>query len=77
MSTQERDWHLRMSRETGKELACDNKVNYLREETATRIAEKLNGRGDRRRELEAYPCWWCQGWHIGGKMARESHDDQG
>lgn len=61
-------WHLRVGRESGREATCGQKVDYKSEGTAIKVAERMNGRGDRRNVLEAYPCYWCEGWHIGRKM---------
>ena len=61
-------WHLEVGRVSGQERTCGKKVDYKSEETAVKVADKLNARGDRRNLLEAYPCYWCSGWHIGRAM---------
>ncbi len=52
---------------------CGEKINYKSEESATRAAESMNKRTERRgyHKLEAYPCFYCEGWHIGREMTEE------
>ena len=59
-------WHLDIGRLAGKESACGKKVDYKSEATAEKAAASMNKKSDR--VLEAYPCYWCRGWHIGRKM---------
>ena len=39
------------------------------EESAVRAAEAMNSKQKVRKPLEAYPCYWCEGWHIGRAMS--------
>jgi len=63
-----RRWHLHMGWKAGRESACGSKIDYKSEARAAQTASRLNAQGDRRSVLEAYPCYWCEGWHIGRKM---------
>lgn len=48
---------------TGNERACGKKVDYKSKASATKSAlamEKKSGK-----PFEAYPCYFCKGWHIG------------
>jgi hypothetical protein len=59
--------HYIISAISGQEHSCGNKIDYKSEQTATKSADKINTkRGDNK--LEAYPCYWCEGWHIGHKF---------
>jgi len=61
--------HILAGKEYGQEPTCGAKVDYKTEATATRIAEKLSSKFGK--EMEAYPCYWCNGWHIGRKLTKE------
>lgn len=50
----------------GREATCGKKIDYRSEETAAKAAEHMMAKGSK--ELEAYPCAWCDGWHIGRSM---------
>lgn len=69
MDEAERLIHLQAGKAYGKERTCGSKVNYRTEGTATKSAEKMSLKqsGD----LEAYPCFWCNGWHIGRSLTPE------
>jgi len=58
--------HLLAGKEYGQESTCGAKVDYKTERTATEVAAKLSLKFNKK--MEAYPCYWCQGWHIGRKM---------
>ncbi len=71
-----RHLHLKAGFIIGKEKTCDNKINYAKEERAIQAAEKMNNKKSTRNTLEAYPCAFCNGWHIGREMSiieLESH----
>lgn len=68
--------HLNAGRRYGEKATCGTKVNYETEETADRSAEAMNAKGARK-PLEAYPCTWCGGWHIGRKMSVEELREAG
>ena len=60
--------HLDAGRRYGRESTCGKKVDYKSEESAARAAEAMSAKADK--PLEPYPCFWCDGWHIGRKMAQ-------
>ncbi len=51
----------------GEARTCGNKINYYTIETAIKAAGKVSEKLGK--ELEAYPCAFCEGWHIGRKMS--------
>jgi hypothetical protein len=53
----------------GREATCGEKINYRGEESATKAAIAMTLRHGR--TLEPYPCFWCDGWHIGRAMTLE------
>lgn len=61
--------HLVAGRAYGREATCGKKVDYKSEESADRAAQSMMRKGSK--DLEAYPCYWCQGWHIGRAMTDE------
>lgn len=66
MQIREIDMHLRAGRYYGKLATCGTKIDYKSEPSATAAAVKMSKKSNR--ELEAYPCDWCHGWHIGRTM---------
>lgn len=64
-----RQLHLDAGRRYGREATCGVKIDYKSEASAQRAATKMMAKGSK--ELEAYPCAWCDGWHIGRKMSEE------
>lgn len=48
--------------EPDKTRQCDGKVRYGRQETADKAMLAMRKKG---RELEAYPCPHCEGFHLG------------
>lgn len=69
MEKWEIDMHLAAGKAYGRENTCGRKIDYKSEESAVRAAEALSAKFDR--ELEAYPCAFCFGWHIGRTMTAE------
>lgn len=65
--------HLLAGKYCGKWFTCDGKVAHDTEEIATKVATKMNGRpeGKKRYDVEAYPCAFCNKWHVGRKMTIE------
>lgn len=61
--------HLLAGKTYGRDAACGTKVDYKTEESAVRAATLMSIR--HRRDLEPYPCYWCEGWHIGRTMDPE------
>jgi hypothetical protein len=62
--------HIQAGLVIGKEKTCGKKINYLTEDKAAESVEKMNSKASTRNTLEAYPCAFCQGWHIGREMSR-------
>jgi len=61
--------HLLAGKASGRAKTCGKKVNYKSEQTATNAATCLNQKGKTRGNLEPYPCFFCDGWHIGASMS--------
>ncbi|WP_310483564.1 hypothetical protein [Chamaesiphon sp. VAR_48_metabat_403] len=63
--------HLNAGKAIGKDKTCGSKIDYQTELTASEAAERMNSKPNTRNILEAYPCAFCQGWHIGRAMTKE------
>jgi hypothetical protein len=63
--------HQVAGRVCGRDATCGTKVDYKSEATAAKVADKLNAKGNRRNVLEPYPCYFCEGYHIGRKMSED------
>lgn len=61
--------HLDLGRAYGQEATCGTKIDYRSEFSADRAATSMNKKADK--PLEAYPCAWCDGWHIGRALSEE------
>jgi hypothetical protein len=61
--------HLRAGYAYGQASACGAKIDFKSEDTATSAAAAVSTR--REWPVEAYPCAWCQGWHIGRALTAE------
>lgn len=57
--------HLYAGYRAGEDRTCGKKVRYS-EESAIRSAEAMNKKPTTRHEVEAYPCPFCNHWHLGG-----------
>ena len=72
-----KELHLKAGLKCGKEHTCQSngkdKVDYKNEETATKVADKMSKKYSK--EMEAYPCAFCEGWHIGRKMSVEELEE--
>lgn len=64
--------HIQAGRSYGRESACGDKVDYQSEAGAVRAAGLMSAKHNR--ELEAYPCVWCTGWHIGRALTAEERE---
>lgn len=60
--------HLAAGEACGLEATCGTKENHGTEGHARKAAESLNRSGRARNVVEHYPCFWCNGWHIGRYM---------
>lgn len=63
-------FHLEAGRKAGRERTCGNKVKYS-QASAEKAAVSMNKKPTTRNELEAYPCYFCNEWHVGRKMSQE------
>jgi len=72
MSDAERQMHFAAGRAYGRIATCGNKINYTSQKTAEGAATRMTAKGGK--TLEAYPCWWCEGWHIGRAMTAEERE---
>lgn len=61
--------HLRAGQHYGYASTCGQKNDYRSKPTAVRAAEAMSRKTGR--ALEAYPCYWCSGWHIGRELTPE------
>ena len=66
MDATERQMHLDAGRAYGRASTCVDKVDYKSEITESTVAEKMSRKHGR--TMECYPCFWCDGWHIGRAM---------
>lgn len=69
MKLKDIEFHLKAGWRAGEARTCGKKVDYKYEESAVRAATKMSEKYDR--DMEAYPCCFCEGWHIGGTFNRE------
>jgi hypothetical protein len=67
MDAETRQQHLDAGQRAGQERTCGTKIDYRSEPSAERAAAAMMAKGSK--ELEAYPCFFCAGWHIGRKMS--------
>jgi hypothetical protein len=63
------EMHIRAGTAYGEDATCGHKQDYKNELTASLSAVEMSAHYGR--ALEAYPCAWCRGWHIGRKMTPE------
>ena len=61
--------HLRAGEAAGIERTCGTKTDFKSEETATKVAPKVSAKFGH--DMEAYPCAFCSGWHVGRTMTVE------
>jgi hypothetical protein len=61
--------HLRAGEAYGWAATCGHKINYANETSACKAA--VNQTEKYGRDLEAYPCFFCDGWHIDREMTQE------
>jgi hypothetical protein len=73
------EMHHRAARAAGEESACTGKVRHETERKAQGHARSLNRHPSRQRPgntdwKEAYPCPFCDGWHVGREMTDEERE---
>lgn len=69
MEEEVRDMHLRAGEAYGHAATCRSKVDYKSENAAIKSANKMSAAYSRK--LEAYPCFFCGGWHVGRAMTSD------
>lgn len=69
MDDELRELHINAGRVAGEERTCGKKIRYPTEESAMRAATGMNNKPSTRKPLEAYPCAFCEQWHIGRAMS--------
>ena len=57
--------HIQAGLIAGKDATCGKKIDYKSETTANKAANRMNTKATTNHLLEAYPCVFCDGWHIG------------
>ncbi len=72
MNETERTMHLSAGLRYGRQATCTGKIDYKSERTAEKAVEKMAAKGAK--PMEAYPCFWCDGWHIGRIMTRSERE---
>jgi len=70
----EKALHLKAGYVYGKNATCGKKIDYQSEATAQKAAEAMTNKRKDNKQLEAYPCYWCKGWHIGRAMTEEERN---
>jgi hypothetical protein len=71
MDDELRELHLNAGRKAGEERTCGKKIRYPSLESGQRAAEAMNAKPSTKKPLEAYPCPFCESWHIGRAMSIE------
>jgi hypothetical protein len=69
MDAELRELHLNAGRKAGADRTCGKKVRYPAEASAVRAADEMNQKPTTKKPLEAYPCPFCEQWHIGRAMS--------
>lgn len=69
--------HLNAGAIYGEDATCGGitkkkKIDYKSMSTAQKSADAMMRKGSK--DLEPYPCYWCEGWHIGRSMTQEEYD---
>lgn len=63
--------HLIAGQKAGQEKTCGKKIKHATEEAAKVAAASHNKWEGRRHDVEPYPCFFCNQWHIGNIMPLE------
>lgn len=66
MTPKEFRFHIAAGRRAGILRTCGSKVDHKNEERAVEAAIRMGAKY--KIELTAYPCVFCDGWHIGRKF---------
>ena len=63
--------HLEVGRKCGKDSTCGKKQAFKTEEKAIKAADHHNNWREKKNDVEPYPCFFCEMWHIGKIMPTE------
>jgi hypothetical protein len=76
MSPEEIAMHREAGLAYGREATCGSKVDYKSEDSAMRAARAMTLKHESTdgKKIEAYPCAWCSGWHVGREMSAEEKE---
>lgn len=73
MNENTRELHLYVGEKYGRDATCGSKdkpkINYKAFDRARKTALVLSKKFDK--AMEPYPCYWCDGWHIGRALTIE------
>jgi hypothetical protein len=69
MDEADRAMHLAAGEYYGQQSTCGKKQNYKTEVAAGIAAVKMRNKTGH--NLEEYPCFWCEGWHIGRTLSEK------
>lgn len=71
MTPELRALHVAAGLRAGRDRTCGKKIGYSSEGSAQVAADAMNQKPGTRNVLEAYPCAFCEKWHVGRKMSDE------
>ena len=63
--------HINAGLKAGLDKTCGKKIAYPTEDSARRAADEMNAKPTTVKMLEAYPCAFCDKWHVGRMMSPE------
>ena len=63
--------HLLAGKKCGEEKTHKGKRSFSDEESALKASVSHNNWDKRYHDVEPYPCFYCEGWHIGRIMPEE------
>lgn len=76
MNRETQDFHLYVGKAYGRDSTCGPpdkpKIDYKGFERARSVALVLTAKFGS--PLEPYPCYWCDGWHVGRALTIEEID---
>lgn len=58
----------------GKEKSCGNKIRHDFFHQASAHAHGHNKAKKMQKKVEPYPCYYCNGWHVGGLFGKEEFE---
>ena len=65
------DLHLLVGKLSGVEKTCGKKIRFETLESAQKGSDSHNKWEKRKHDVEPYPCFFCNQYHIGGIMKQE------